>query len=1319
MFSVAKLERKINSNIIHYEHLKQLILRFCNKSIHVAFLDMMKKIFFLLLFVSFFSNAQVSGSFVMDWKENFSYSIGETKYMIPQFNPENYRFNEVEKSIEFRLNIPVSVVINEKSLRIFNVVYESINNLGDLSPIYIGNSIAAEARSITARDDLFAQITLKPIIKTTSGFQRVKSFDYSLERGNQIQFNARGGFNEVSNSVLANGDWYRFYVEKSGVYKISKSFLEQLGLKMNNINPRSIKIYGNGGRMIPLSNAVDYPADLAENSIQIIGEEDGSFDSSDYILFYAEGVDNWSAENLTHLNLYETKSYYYVTAQGSFGKRMEVMPEINSAATSITKYDFNYFYEKDLVNIVRLGRRWFGEDFSFNNEQTFDFKIPNIDIAIPLKIEVVAAANSLSNSTLSVKVNGTDSGTLNFAGLGGNSDDGFNENTALISAPAVADVSVNLSFNNNGVPSAKGYLDFITVKGKANLSGFGKQYRFQYDAASNTEGFGEYQFSSSNTISQVWDITDIYNVTKIVNENQVSFSFKAPLGEVRKYITVDTQDYYLPKKESNTKVINQNLKGTIFKNAQGQFQDIDYLIITPQFLNNPAEKLAAFHRTNSGMNVKVVYLENIYTEFGSGKQDIGAIRNFVKYVYSNASSSSKKVKYLNLFGDASFDFKNRIPNNTNIVPIYQALESKSAGPSSFCSDDFFGLMDLNEGVNSSGSGLDIAVGRMIVSNAKEADEMVNKVLEYHNLKSYGSWRNNLIFIADDPSSEKDGDKQLQYFQNKLADEIGTQKSFLNVNKILLDSYVQEVAGGGARYPKARTDIFESFEKGALVFNYLGHGGEDGLADERIWEKTDGENLKNQYKYPLFITITCDFSRFDNPYKKTGGEITYLNPQGGAISMITTVRAIGQGDAQGFNPILAKYLFAYDGNPYVSIAEALRLAKNQMNSNVVVYIGDPALFLAIAKPKVILTKVNDMPITGIFDDFKSLGVMKVSGQVVDENDNPLSSYNGALAVTIFDKNILKNTLRNDFTDAYVSDTPFVTAATMPFISLGETIFRGNANVINGNFEFNFVVPRDIRVPIGKGRMSFYAKKTNDFLDQTGVNTDIKVGGINDNAAADTTPPTVKLYMNDESFVSGGITNESPILLAILEDENGMNTASGIGHDMIAILDGDESNPFLVTDYYETDLDNYKKGRLKFPFRNLAKGLHTLTFKAWDVYNNPVSAEIQFLVVGDETLTLTNVLNYPNPFVSYTQFWFTHNRPFEPLEVQVQVMTVTGKVVWTKNQLVNTEGFLSREITWDGRDDFGDKIGKGVYVYKLTVKSTLTNKKTEKFEKLVIL
>jgi hypothetical protein len=375
---------------------------------------------------------------------------------------------------------------------------------------------------------------------------------------------------------------------------------------------------------------------------------------------------------------------------------------------------------------------------------------------------------------------------------------------------------------------------------------------------------------------------------------------------------------------------------------------------------------------------------------------------------------------------------------------------------------------------------------------------------------------------------------------------------------------------------------------------------------------------------------------------------------------------------------------------------------------VFYIGDPALMLAIPKPKIRLTKVNDIPVTGAIPDFQSLAYVKLSGEVTDENNNLLPTYNGELAINIFDKNIIKATFNND------GNSPPIN-----FNTLGETIFRGNATIVNGQFEFGFVVPRDIKIPVGNGRVSFYSKKNSEFIDNSGVDTTIKIGGINTLAAADTTPPSVKLYMNDQTFVYGGITNASPFFLAYLEDENGINTASGIGHDIVAILDGNESEPYIINDYYETELDNYKKGKLRYPFRNLAPGIHTITFKAWDVYNNPISAEIQFVVVSDDTMTLTNVLNYPNPFVNYTQFWFTHNHPYEPLEVQVQVMTITGKIVWSKNQVVYTDGFLSREITWDGKDDFGDKIGKGVYVYKLTVKSTLTNQQSEKFEKLVIL
>ncbi|HEY0092286.1 MAG TPA: type IX secretion system sortase PorU, partial [Flavobacterium sp.] len=750
-----------------------------------------------------------------------------------------------------------------------------------------------------------------------------------------------------------------------------------------------------------------------------------------------------------------------------------------------------------------------------------------------------------------------------------------------------------------------------------------------------------------------------------------------------------------------------------FNNAQGQFQDIDYIIVTPASLRNQAERLANFHRSYSSLVVKVVSLQNIYQEFGSGKQDIGAIRNFIKYVYENASTVAEKVQFVNLFGDASFDFKDRIPNNTNLVPIFHTLNGYSISESSFSSDDFFVLMDANEGspTLTNPGGPDIAVGRMIASGNTQAEQLVTKVIEYHDIKSYGSWRNNVVLIADD--IDDFSDHTLQENQDQIAGEISAAKPFINMKKIYLDAYEQETSAGGNRYPKARQDVFNSFEKGALVFNYLGHGGEDGLALERIWEKIDGQSLQNRYRYPLFITATCEFSRFDNPYRPTAGEYTYWNPSGGAISMVTTTRSIGQYGAEIFNVLFAQYLFSYGvaAGPQTSIAEALRRAKVDDPSTattVILYLGDPALMLALPRPKVRLTKVNDVPITGTIDNLEALAYVKLSGEILDENDNPLPTYKGELAVTIFDKPIERLTLNND--NQYQP---------MPFTVLGETVFRGNASVENGQFEFGFVVPRDIRIPVGNGRASFYAKRDQVLLDKSGFDTTIKIGGLNENAVADNIGPKVKLYMNDQTFVSGGITNESPILLAYLEDEHGINTASGIGHDITGVLDGNESNPFIMNDYYETELDDYTKGKLRFPLRDLAKGLHTLTFKAWDVYNNPITAEIQFVVTGDDSITLTNVLNYPNPFVNYTQFWFTHNRPAEPLEVQVQVLTVTGKVVWTKNQIVYSEGFLSREITWDGKDDFGDRIGKGVYIYKLTVKSNVTGSKSEKYEKLVIL
>lgn len=1288
--------------------------------------------YLLLALFCFFGYAQENRPIELKWKDKAIYSYGNNAFNIPQFNQEYFHFNSYDKSIT--AVIVINNAVNERSdVEIINPIFETIpeSDLGDLDKTKIPNVLKSEFNFIKAREKQLGQIIVTPIIRENNSFKKLISFEYRII-ANAAKVSLSNNVATIGNSVLSSGDWYRFYVEKSGVFKISKSFLSSLGMNTN-VDPRNIKIFGNGGRMVPLLNSEEYPNDLTENAIKFIGESDGSFDSQDYILFYAEGVDNWSQENLTNLNLYSNKSYYYVTASGGAGKRMvELAQPTDSPILTINTFDDYKFHEIDKINIAKLGRVWFGEQFSVNNSQSFDFDFPNLVTSAPVNFRIHLASAAAVVTSFKAEVNSQVIGTANFSAISGNSSSEAFENYITNNVAVNSNTfSVKITYENGGAPNSKGYLNYINVKAKRELKGTGKQFRFQYDDAAATIGVGKFDISNATSINEVWDITDLYNVTKIENTASNTFSYTANLGEVRKYIAVVSSDYYYPLKESRSKVQNQDLKGTVFKNSQGQFQDVDYLIFTPRNLNSQAEKLANFHRNNSQMSVRVINLDDVYTEFSSGKQDIGAIRNLVKYVYFNASSADKRIKYVNLFGDASYDFKDRISGNTNIVPIYQSLNSYTDGESSFASDDFYGLMDPNEGridfVNSFGNwsmsvkGLDVAVGRMIVKDAQQAEEMVNKVLEYHDIKSYGSWRNNYVSIADDPSSEKPGDKQMQYYQNRLTDRIVAQKPFINTKKILLDAYVQESSAGGKRYPKAREEIFAAFEKGALVFNYIGHGGEDGLTEERIWEKSDGQNLNNRYKYPLFVTITCDFSRFDNPYRPTAGEYTYWNPKGGAISMITTIRSIGQGPAQYFNDILVEQVMSFGSDDYPSMAEALRLAKNvspNSSTNVVFYLGDPAIKLAIPRPKVVLTKVNDVPISQSIDDFKSLAYVKINGEVLDENNNLLPTYNGEVAVNIFDKNITTSTLRNDNVDAIINDA-FDTAPTMPFVKLGETVFRGNASVVNGKFEFGFVVPRDIRIPVDNGKISFYAKRNQLYLDKTGYNTDIKIGGINANAAIDNTGPRVKLYMNDETFVNGGITNKSPFLLAILEDENGINTASGIGHDIVGILDGDESNPYIMNDYYETELDDYTRGRVFFPYRNLEPGLHTIVFKAWDVYNNPVTAEIQFIVIGSDGVTLKNVLNYPNPFVNYTEFWFSHNRPFEPLEVQVQVMTITGKIVWTKNQTITTDGFLSREITWDGKDDFGDKIGKGVYVYKLTVKSTLTNKKSEKIEKLVIL
>ncbi|MCR8666678.1 type IX secretion system sortase PorU [Aestuariibaculum sp. M13] len=1294
---------------------------------------MKEKILLVLLFICVFAFGQQK-QFTITWESSKKISSDTYSIELPGFNDENFSY-DFSEGLQFVSQWVTSGVVNESSVAVSNVVYASISKqeFKDLDESTIPSKLKFSLKNAIARDKRYVLFQISPIIKDTNGtYKKVMSFQINYTLGgstSRTNVSSKTYATKArTNSVLSSGEWYKFYVDTTGVFKLSKSFLQRLGVNVNSVDPRTIKLYGNGGRMIPYSNAEPYPFDVQENAIKFVGEEDGVFDSNDYILFYAQGPRMYNSESNTNINCYTDKTYYYINVSSGSGKRIQPFTQPTGTVDMvINTYQDYKFYEKDEHNIAFLGRRWFGDRFDVDNSKTYSFEFPDLVTTEPVTLKVYVAATSGSMSSMALTVNGSLITTMNLSGASSptlaSGASYFNDITVNSST-----LNVGLNYNNQGNPSAVGYLDYISVEATRALKFYNKQFQFKNDVVASASGIGEYQISDASGISEIWDVTDIFNVLNYEHAEQAStLRFTATLGELKNYVAVTTSDFYEPKYDTNTTVSNQNIKGTVFRNSLGELQDVDYIIVSPNNMLSQANRLAQINANQYGLNVKVFGLDEIYNEFSTGNPDIGAIRNLVKYVYDNPVNPGGEIKYLCLFGDGSFDYKDRIPNNTNIVPSWHSYNSFNL-TNSYISDDFYGMMNENEGTMLTSDKLDIAVGRIIADNPQQAKELVDKIESYYSKEAYGSWRNNFVVVSDDVDQDWEG--ILQSTTDNLGNMVTEAKPFMNIVKIHSDAFKQETSAGGERYPQANTEFLNAIDNGALVINYFGHGGEDGLAQERILTKPNIESFRNYNKLNCFVTVTCEFTKFDNPYRQTAGEFTYWNKEAGAIGLITTTRQIFVSFAIAFNNVLGQYLFSFSDNDtygdfeYPSMAEALRLTKNdptlsgQSQRRLIFFIGDPAMKLAFAKPNVSLTKINDVPITQATDTLKALSYVKLAGEVTDLSGNILSNYNGVLSSTIYDKDIDRQTLANDGT------TLNGQLVKLNFKTLGEVIFRGQASVTNGQFEFDFIVPKDIGIPVGSGKVSFYSENGALLEDQTGASVDIvKIGGLNEDAEEDNIGPVITLYMNDETFVSGGITNESPTLLAKLEDANGINTASGIGHDIVAIIDGDETNPYILNDYYQTELDVYTNGTVSFPFRDLEPGLHTLTLKAWDVYNNSSIAEIQFVVYDqDQELVIDNVLNYPNPFVNYTEFWFNHNSS-APLNVSIQIFTVSGKLVRTLNGQTSGGGIvnstLSRDIVWDGRDDFGDRIGKGVYIYKLIVQSELLNKKVEKIEKLVIL
>lgn len=1117
----------------------------------------------------------------------------------------------------------------------------------------------------------------------------------------------------ASNSVLASGNWYKLSIGSAGIYKVDLSFLAGLGINTSNLSSSSIKLFGNGGHMLPESNAANRADDLQEVAIYMADGGDGVFSGTDFFLFYAPGPDEWMKDSVNQRffhrkNIYSDKSYYFLTI-GNNGKRIITAPLVTSPAITISSFSERYFHELDTVNFLGSGKEWYGEELSGlpgrSLTRNFSFNIPGIvqNSVIAVRTECIARSAGVS-SRFDIAINNQPAGQLTIPQIGSGLYDLFAQSSSSVLSTIAQSEAVSINYTYlPGSFNSQGWINWLEVFARRNLSLNGNEPLFFRDWNSVGSNNGEFVVRNAAAATQVWDITDFNNPVRMQGVfSNSEFRFVNTCERLREYVAFNTATNLFKTPVSAGKIGNQDIHGAPAAN---------YLIVTHPPFFSQAQRLAQLHQQNDNLRSLVVTTEQVYHEFSSGSPDPVAIRDFVKMFYDKAGSNpGNSPKYLVLFGDASYDYKDRLVNNTNLVPAWQ--NNFSLDPlSTYVSDDFFGFLDDNEDINSGlvTNLLDIGIGRVPAKNAEEAKNFVDKVAVYLSPQSLGSWRNNLTFIADD----EDNNLHLQDAEI-ITGTAGTIGPVFDQQKIYLDAFLQESGAGGSRYPQANEASNNQVYNGTLIWNYNGHGGASRLAEENILDQPVVNSWNNPDRLPLFITATCDFAPYDNPFVNSLGENILLRPKTGAVALMTTTRLVFAFSNRIINNNYLQFALQPDASgKYRSLGDAVKDAKNFTyqnsgdiaNNRKFTLLGDPVLTLAFPKMKARISRVNGVDVS-IADTLSALEKIMMEGEITDWQGNILNDFNGNVYPSIFDKPRIINTLGNDPGSQVTS-----------FIAQGNTLFKGKATVANGRFSFTFKVPRDINYQFGNGRVSLYAE--NGISDANGFLTNLVVGGSNGGTDADKEGPQIKAYLNDELFVNGGITNQNPVLLVKLSDTSGINTAgTGIGHDIIAILDNDNNRYFILNDFYQAELNSYQQGTVRFQLPGLNPGPHTLKIKAWDVVNNSSEVLLDFIVANDTELELSHVLNYPNPFTNSTTFWFEHNKPGLHLAVQLQVMTVTGRVIKTMEQVVTTEGNRSADITWDGRDEYGDKPGRGVYLYKLRVIAP-GSKQKEVVGKLVIL
>jgi Peptidase family C25 len=1104
----------------------------------------------------------------------------------------------------------------------------------------------------------------------------------------------------AQNSVLTKGDWIKISVISSGIHKLDANFLQNSGINLAQINPQNIKIYGNGGGMLPQANNIPRAKDLIENAISVEGEADGRFDSQDFILFYGQSPHKISYDSLTksfkhQFNIYSDTTFYFLTVADTKGLRIKDQNSV-SATQEITTFDDYDFHEIDRKNILAQapfggsGREWVGEEFSGNIDQNFTFNFSGIQSKTALIITQSLASSSSVKTKFIIKVNGqlTDSTTIDAIGKSTYDNKGyFNIKRNIINSDNfinAKEIDVGLLSKRDSVFGGSGYLNYVGIQAVRNLKLYGNQTIFR-SLESLQYPTSKFVLNESSTSLKIWDITNPQQAQNqlYASQNQ-KLSFGVNTSTLKEFIVFNSISFFTPV--SVQRINNQNLHNV---------EVPDLVIVTSEILRKQANRLADFRRQNDKLTVQVISTQEVYNEFSSGKQDITAIRDFAKFLYDR---NPLKMKYLLLFGDACYDYKKRlsvVDNKTKeiYIPTYESRESLNP-INSYNSDDYFGFLSNNEGEwveNSAGNHtLEIGIGRLPVKSVKEAKEVVDKLIYYSSSKNtLGNWRSKIAFVADNGDGnihQSDADTFAQIIERKVPN--------YQTDKIYVDAFPLIISPGIQRSPEAKKTLIQTLQQGVLIMNYNGHGSEEGLADEQILRDGDIQSFTNYNNMPLMLTATCQFGRFDYPNIVSGAEVAILNPTGGAIALLTTTRPVYQNTNFVINQAFYESVFKPINGKMPRLGDVMIYTKNNSLQGVInrnfSLLGDPSMKLLYPENEAVITKINNKSIAKT-DTLKALSKVILEGEIQQFGTQiKATNFNGIAQITVYDK--LKNlqTLGN-------------VGGKFAYQQYQNILFEGQVKVQNGSFTSTFIVPKDINYQYGEGKIFIYAQTTDATSDALGSSKPI-VGGANNESLTDNQPPKVNLYLNDETFVDNGETNDNPIFIAKLSDENGINIATdGLGHEMILTID--DTTKASVNQYFITKLDDYKNGEVRYNLKNLSEGQHQLKLKIWDNYNNSTETSLQFRVIINQNNKLNNIFCYPNPFNQTTNFSFEHERVGDDLNITIEIFDSYGRLIKQLSENVYKISSPYDKISWNISEDSAP-IVTGNYFYRIFAKSLTT-------------